>query len=253
METVVETPPPNLSGFELVRLYQGFSCVFWGLPVGLLFCVQLLVLDVVVADPGIRTSLSHLYFCLFLAVLALVSFGALKLVGVQVIGDLWRRRARICLLSSLLSLYFSPFLYWWRARPEETLYTLNLFCLIISVIAFLVSLNFLSMELGRFLSDHSLRKESKLFLGLNALVLAVPSSGAFAWAAIRSRRLDSTQSLGLEFLGLFRLYYTWRLALFIILFLPISLTLANLWRVKEILLEELKKLPGKSSPSNLAG
>jgi hypothetical protein len=33
--------------------------------------------------------------------------------------------------------------------------------------------------------------------------------------------------------------------LFILLFLPISLTLANIWRVKEILLGELKKLPGE--------
>jgi hypothetical protein len=147
----------------------------------------------------------------------------------------------------LLILYFSPFLYWWRAMPENTFYTLNLFGMILSLIAFLVSLNFLSMELGRFLGDHSLLKESKLFLGLNALVLAVPSSCAFVWATLRSAHLDSTQSLGLEFSNLFQLYYMWRLALFIILFLPISLTLANIWRVKEILLDELKKLPGRDS------
>jgi hypothetical protein len=141
--------------------------------------------------------------------------------------------------------YFSPFLYWWRALPDSAFYTLNLFGLIFSLVVFLIALNSLSMELGRFLGDHSLLRESRLFLGLNALVLALPSSGAFAWATVRGFRADSSENVGLEFLNLFRLHYPWRLMLFVLLFLPVSLTLANIWRVKEILLDQLKKLPSE--------
>lgn len=243
METATESATPKLSGLDLVRLSQGFSCIFWGLPVGLLFCVQLLILDVMVADPRIRTSLSHLYFALFCAILAVICFGAFKLWTVKVIGDIWTRRARFCTWAAVLCLYFSPFLYWWQAVPYDVFLTINLFGLILSVVLLLISLNVLSMELGRFLGDNSLRRESKLFLGLNALVLAVPSTGAFAWVTYQSLQGKSTLNIGLQFLNLFRLHYPWRLTLFVILFLPVSLTLANLWRVKEILVDELKKLP----------
>jgi len=244
METTAEPVNPKLSGLDLVRLSQGFSCIFWGLPVGLLFCVQLLILDVMIADPRIRSSVSHLYFALFCVSLATICFGTFRLGAVKVLGARWTRRARLSTVLAFFSLYFSPFLYWWQAVPYDAFLTVNLFGLILSIVLFLISLNFLSMELGRYLGDNSLRRESKLFLGLNALVLAVPSSSAFAWVTYRGLQGESSLNIGMQFLNLFRLHYPWRLSLFVVLFLPVSLTLANIWRVKEILLDEIKKLPG---------
>lgn len=243
MESAVETAtPPRLNAVDLVRLSQGFSCVFWGLPVALLFCVQIHLLDVLVADPRLRISMRQLYFMLFLAMLATICVGAWKFCLVKVIGPRWLSRARCSLVFAALILYFSPFLYWWRALPHNLFLTINLFGLILVVIGFLISMNLLSMELGRFLGDRSLRKESRLFLGLNALVLAVPTAGSIGWAVMVSWKNESLASLGLGFLALFHLHYPWKLMLFVLLFLPVSLTLANLWRVKEILVERLKQL-----------
>ncbi|MSR65494.1 MAG: hypothetical protein EXS18_06900 [Verrucomicrobiae bacterium] len=201
-----------------------------------------MILHTVVADPFMRSSLGQLYFSLFVALLAVVCFGTYKLSKVSTIGDRWKRRVRISLALAAINLYFSPFLYWWLTMPDSAFYTMNVFAFIGSVILLLFSLNCLSMDFGRYLGDSSLVVESRLFLGINVLVLALPSSGVFVWAAIRSWHVDSTQSVGLEFLNLLELPYLWRLTLFIILFLPISLTLANLWRVKEILVDGLKKL-----------
>lgn len=243
MDTALETTtPPRLGAVDLVRLSQGFSCVFWGLPVALLFCVQILLLDVLVADPRLRISMRQLYFMLFLTMLATICVGTWKFCLVKVIGPRWRTRGRSSFVFAVLVLYFSPFLYWWKALPYHLYLTLNLFGLILVVIGLLISMNLLSIELGRFLEDRSLRKESKLFLALNALVLAVPTAGAIGWAALVSWKNQSVDSFGLGFLALFRLPYPWKLMLFVLLFLPISLTLANLWRVKEILVERLKQL-----------
>jgi hypothetical protein len=244
MEAIADKPSAEikLNGIDLVRLSQGFSCIFWGLPIALFLCVQLKILRTVVADPFTRSSLEQLYFSLFVAVLALVCFGAYKLSKVPTMGDRWKRRVRVSLSLAAINLYFSPFLYWWLTMPDNAFYTLNMFAFIGSLILLLFSLNFLSMEFGRFLGDSSLVIESRLFLGINVLVLALPSAGVFVWAAIRSWHIESTQSMGLEFINLLELPYPWQLLLFIVLFLPVSLTLANLWRVKEILVDELKKL-----------
>lgn len=207
----------------------------------LLFCIQLLITDVVVGDPGMRASLEHLYFGFFCASLGIICIGAIKLVRVEGVGSRWRKRARACIATSVLLLYFSPFLYWWKAVPESSYYTLNLFLMILAVVAFLSALNLLCIELGRFTGDRSLVTESRVFLGLTALVLALPAAWAFGFAAMRSLRADSSERIGLEFVNLFQLHPMLRLGLFIVLFLPVSLTLANLWRVKEMLLDELKK------------
>src|SRR5436309_2684633 len=127
METVAESAPPKLSGLDLVRMTRGFSCVFWGLPTAMLFCIQLLISKIVVSDPFTRSSLEHLYFFLFFAVLGIVCYGTLSLAQVTGVGPGWRRWARICLVCSGLNLYFSPFLYWWQALPDEPRYTLNVF------------------------------------------------------------------------------------------------------------------------------
>lgn len=241
---MADTAPVKLSGLDLVRLTRGFSCVFWALPLAVLFCIQLLISAMAVADPFIRSSLADLYFFLFCAVLAIACIGTYWFSRVEGVGERWRQRARICLACALLTLYFSPFLYWWQAFPEKAFYTLNLFGLILSAIVLLVSLNLLCVELGRFYGDHSLRRESKLFGALNALILGLPTASAFGWAALQSLPENSPDGLGMEFVNLFLIPYYWRMTVFIALFLPVSLTLANLWRVKEMLLDELKKLPG---------
>src|SRR5689334_19435613 len=97
MEAVVTSSPPRLSGADLVRLSQGFSCIFWGLPVALLLAVQLLILGIVVTNPFMLDSMSLLYCFLFGAILALVCVGAYKLLKVAILGERWRRRARTCL------------------------------------------------------------------------------------------------------------------------------------------------------------
>jgi len=242
MEAPVDTATPKLTGLDLVRLTRGLSCVFWGVPMSLLFCIQLLIAHIVVTDPFIRGSLAQLYFVLFFAVLAVACAGTYWLQQVEGIGSDWRRRARVCMASAVSALYFTPFLYWWQNMPEETTYTLNLFGLILSAIVLLGALNALCMELGRFLGDRSLRRESRVFLALIALVLGAPALYAFWWAVASSLREGSNENLGLAFLNIFRLPYHIRLTLFIVLFLPVALTLANLWRVKEMMLEEMKKL-----------
>lgn len=224
---------------------RGFSCVFWGMPAATLFCIQLLIGRAVISDPFIRISIGQLYFFLFFATLGIVCYGLLSLTQAEGVGPLWRRWGRIGLVSAALNLYFSPFLYWWQSFPDEARYTLNVFALILSAIVLLVSLNLMCVELGRFSGDRSLQGESKLFLILNAVILGVPAISAFAWAAIQSWQRGSGESLGLEFIDLFRLPSYWRMLLFVLLFLPISLTLANVWRVKEMLLDELKKFPGE--------
>jgi hypothetical protein len=243
MQSVADISPPKLSGLDLVRLSQGFSCVFWGLPVSLLFCVQFLLTETVVLSPEMRASLAGLHFSLFVAALVVVCFGAWRLGRVRVFGARWRRWSAAALCCALLCLYFTPFLYWWQAQPEEWLYTVNVFGQVLAVIALLIVLNLLCIELGRFLGDRSLVRESQVFLGLNAVVLALPSSAAFTWSAIASARLGDSASVGLEFLRIFRLYESFRMPIFVVLFLPVSLTLANLWRVKDMLVDELKKLP----------
>src|SRR5262245_24254847 len=122
METVVESAPPKLSGLDLVRMTRGFSCVFWGLPTAMLFCIQLMISKIVVADPFIRANLNYLYFFLFFAMLGITCYGTLSLAQVEGVGQQWRRWSRLCLACGALSLYFSPFPYWWRELPTEVLY-----------------------------------------------------------------------------------------------------------------------------------
>jgi hypothetical protein len=225
-------PPPNAELMRsLGRLVRGLSALFWGLPIALIVCVW-------TANPRWWRS--------FGVVPPLVSTGLLvyglwQLGGFQRQERVWRAALDRARILSLINFGLSPFLYWRGQLPDNRFFTTALIVLAVSAVFFLGSLNFVLQRLGAMLPDEALRLEIKQFTALNLkLLVATLIYGAFyyliqivQWMPIWLEKL----LVDIERSGFGFLTVVLPLALFVLL--PLAMTMALLWKTKEVILDNV--------------
>ena len=220
----VPDPAPNA---ELLRslgqLTRGLSALFWGLPAALIICAETLRAD----------WLKPLGLVPALAALGLLFYGLLQLGGFQKQERPWRAALDRAKLLCLVNFGFCPFLYWQNKMPAQQFFNAAVLMLVLSALVFLFNLNVVLRQLGAMLPDETLRNETRLFTVLNRWLLV--GLVLLAAAYVLFLHSDSWQlALGGLADWLNRLGF-W--ALTFLSLLPLALTMALLWKTKEVVLD----------------
>jgi hypothetical protein len=209
----------------LGRLVRGLSILFWALPVA-----------VVVDFETARTD--WLGFLDDAAIVPAILAGVVLYYGLHQLRDfqkqerIWQQAVSRAEMLAVVNAGLAPFLYWWHRFPGLRFYAgLWVAVLGLAFLLLLVQINTVLRRLCAMLPDEHLRQEAGMFTTLNiALFLAgfagLAVSLVLAHAHLLPRALARIAA-GEDPRGLW-------LILFLNL-LPLALTLAILWRIKEVI------------------
>jgi len=223
--------PPNPQLLRaLGKLVRGLSALFWGLPAALIvgFGTAMLgwfqVLSIV---PVLVTS-------------GLLLYGLWQLGAFQKQERPWRLALDRARLVALVNFGLSPFLYWWNRLPENSFFSIVVGLLSITALLFLFNLNLVIARLGEMLPDETLRQETRQFTSINRilLVVLVVMLGVLLFL-LRMPNLPPTLLILLGSLQRFS-----QSLLLLLVLLPLSLTMALLWKTKEVIMDSVFHRPG---------
>ena len=219
-------PAPNAELLRsLGRLVRGLSALFWGLPITLIVCFHTAKAD----------SLKSFGIVPPLVTTGLLAYGLWQLGDFQKQERVWRVALDRARVLSLINFGLSPFLYWWNKVPANTFFLAMVMLLTLSALLFLGSLNLVLRRLGAMLPDEGLRLETRQFTTLNLNLL-------FATLVLVLFYVVLGQFYSLPFwLGLVvsvaERGSLWFLILLVLL--PLAMTMALLWKTKEVILESV--------------
>lgn len=210
---------------SLGRLVRGLSALFWGLPMSLLASVG-------VARMGWFRDQG---WVVLLLVNGLLVFGLWQMAAFQSQERVWRAALDRCALLALINAGLSPFLFWWGRVPVNEFFDTMVLLATCSGLIFLMSLNQVLQRLSAMLPDETLRSETRSFTALNrllllAMMILVAGYGGLLWWPDLSERLGLVLAWAAEF-G----YWI----IIVLVLLPLSMTMALLWKTKEIILDNV--------------
>jgi len=217
-------PKPELMR-SLGRLVRGLSALFWGLPLALVVCFHTARAD----------SLKNYGIIPPVVCTGLLLYGVWQMSSFQRRERVWRGALDRALALGMVNLGLSPFLYWWNKVPNNIFFTVMVLVMTVSALLFLSSLNVVLQRLGAMLPDEGLRLETKQFTALNMNLI---------WATF----ILCILYLGLGQLKSPPLYLQavmivldhgsfWFLVLLVLL--PLAMTMALLWKTKEVILDNV--------------
>jgi len=226
-----ESPPNAELLRSLGRLVRGLSALFWGLPIALIVCVW-------TANPKWLRSYDIVPP---LASTGLLVFGLWQLGGFQRQERVWRVALDRARIFSLINFGLSPFLYWRSQVPGNPFFSIAVTVLAVSSVFFLGSLNLVLQRLGAMLPDEALRLEIKQFTALNLkLLVATLICGAIYYLIETSQKMPiwlERLLVDIERSGFGFVIVVLPLALFVLL--PLAMTMALLWKTKEVILDNV--------------
>jgi hypothetical protein len=210
---------------SLGRLVRGLSALFWGLPITLIVCFHTAKAD----------SLKSFGIVPPLVTTGLLAFGLWQLGDFQKQERVWRTALDRARLFSLINFGLSPFLYWWNKVPANTFFLAMVLTLTLSALLFLGSLNLVLRRLGAMLPDEGLRLETRQFTALNLNLLFATFVLALLYVGIAQfPNLPDWLSVTV---GVMERGSFWFLILLILL--PLAMTMALLWKTKEVILDNV--------------
>jgi len=216
-------PSPNAELLSsLGRLVRGLSALFWGLPITLVVCFQTAkgewLRQFGILPPIISTA---------------ILFYALSLLGhFQKQERIWRAALDRAKIFALLNLGCSPFLYWYSKIPSNPFFTSIVIVSSFSGLLFLFTLNPVLNRLSAMLPDETMRAEARLFTSLNRYLLGLTLLVFGSYLSLRQISPLPQPLIQLE--SLVHDTGPW-LAIMLVL-LPLAMTMALTWKIKEIIL-----------------
>jgi len=220
--------PPNPGLWpSLRRLVQGLSALFWALPTTLLvFCAQAVNPDILKIFKFIPVIVAPLW----------VLFGLWQIGRFQPQERVWTRVLERARVLALVNAGLAPFLYWSSMRPDEIYYTRMKLLLFLCSLVFLGELNVVIRRLAAMLPDETLRAETRQLTTLNRVLLLLALLGlAFYFSLDRLTFLSPALLYQLQ-TALERSSLS---GFVVLILLPLSITMALLWKTKETILESV--------------
>ncbi len=221
--------PENRSEAALLRslgkLARGLSALFWGLPVTL----------VVSAETARADWLKPLGMLPELATNALLLYGLWQMGGFQKTERPWRRALDRAKLLGLINLGLCPFVYWNNKVPGLLFFTSMVVTLNVTALLFLFTLNQVIERLGAMLPDETLRQETRQFTALNRSLLITLMVLVLAYLVLNW--LPDPSPLISRVLSWMGQGGFWLLVFFALL--PLAMTMALLWKTKEVILDSV--------------
>jgi len=222
-------PAPNPGLLRsLGRLVRGLSALFWGLPAALVVCFYTARAEGF-ATLGILPPL----LCTGWLVYGLWNLGAF-----QKQERIWRYALDRAILLGLIDLGLSPFLHWSSQLPGQVFFRLMVLLLAFTGVLFLASLNQVLQRLGAMLPDEALRLEIRQFTRLNLSLLRTMLVLAILFLALAQFR-GTAFFLGYLFALLDHNTLWFFVPLIPLVLLPLAMTMAMLWKTKEVILESI--------------
>jgi hypothetical protein len=210
---------------SLGRLARGLSALFWGLPATLVIC----------AETARADWLRPLGMLPALACTGLLLYGLWQMSNFQKQERPWLNALDRAKLLGLVNFGLCPFLYWQNKMPGQPFFNAAVLLLVLSALLFLFNLNVVLKQLGAMLPDETLRHETLVFTAFNRWVLAgLLFLGVSHVVFLHSQRWQ--QALGIFSYWFERLSF-W--ALIFLALLPLALTMALLWKTKEVILDSV--------------
>ncbi len=217
-------PNPELLR-SLGKLARGLSALFWGLPAALIVSVR----------AAKSEWLPPWTLVVVVALHALLLFGLWQMGSFQKQERQWISALDRARLLGLVDLGLSPFLYWSNRVPAQDFFTLAVLILGASSLLFLFNLNVVLERLGALLPDETLRQETRQFTAVNrGLLLALLLVSVAYFIFLRWPNLP----LNLRLIALLLENYSLAALIFLIL-LPMAMTMALLWKTKEVILDSV--------------
>ena len=210
---------------SLGRLVRGLSALFWGLPITLIVCFNVAKTEMLKSS-GIVPPL---------ATTGLLVYGLWQLGDFQKQERVWRTALDRARLFSLINLGLSPFLFWWNKVPGNTFFLAMVLTLTLSALLFLGSLNLVLRRLGAMLPDEGLRLETRQFTSLNLNLLFATFVLALLYVGIA--QFPNLPDWLSATVGVMERGSFWFLILLILL--PLAMTMALLWKTKEVILDNV--------------
>jgi len=216
---------------SLSRLVRGLSALFWGLPVSLIICVG-------TANAG---WFSTFKIAPAMAATGLLLFGLMQMASFQKQERPWIKALERAKLLALVNLGLSPFLFFWNRVPGHYFFELMVSLMALTSLLFLFSLNYVLARLGAMLPDETLRHETRQFTALNRGLLVALLLLAVIYLVLKQATNLPEKLIQLQFwleryrwLGQVKL-----LVMMVFVLLPLSMTMALIWKTKEVILESV--------------
>jgi hypothetical protein len=216
----------------LGAVVRGLSVLVWALPLAL----AIIVWTVSRVGSSMPTPFSNLLLSLGVApslgVTALMWFGAWQVGRFQPAIPGWQRCMDRARGLGLLLIGFSPFLYWWSRRPDILYFKISAAALILFGLLFMAQLNAVLRRLTAMLPDQALREETASMAKLNYALLAILGALQVVFFAFDRATFDTlTTWVSRQYLAFSQLL----VLLFMVI--PIAITIALMWKIKETILE----------------
>jgi hypothetical protein len=221
-------PSPDLLR-SLGHLVRGLSALFWGLPAALVVCVY----------TARAEGLKLLGILPPMAATALVVYGLWQLADFQKQERVWHSALDRARMLALINFGLSPFLYWWYRHPNNSFFTAMVLLLAFSGLMFLACLNLALQRLGAMLPDETLRLEIGQYtvLNLNLLVLTLVLVVSYVVVGhlqtIPPWLIAIMSVLGRGPIPLSQVFFV------VLLLLPLAMTMALIWKTKEVILDSI--------------
>ena len=224
---------------SLRRLVRGLSALFWGLPAALVIAVQ----------TGKGDWLKPLGFGPITCAMLLLLYATMLLGKFQTQERIWMNALERAKLVALVNVGLSPFLFFWNKVPGNLFFTIMVEVMFLTGLAFLYLLNSVLARLAAMLPDETLRSETKLFTRLNHTILLIIIASHPFWFMLRG--FDTLPRVLVEVVLLFERggdVLTLMFWMFFLL-LPVAMTMALLWKTKEVIMASVFSQPGNGSAS----
>jgi len=224
-------PNPDLLR-SLGKLVRGLSALFWGLPIALIVCVWIAYSQWLKSAGWLPPIIAT----------ALLLYGLWQLAGFQKQERVWRRAIDAASILGIINLGLSPFLFF-SSRISTPFFTIMVDVLALCALLFLASLNLVLKRLGAMLPDEALRLETNQFTSLNLnllIVILLLSALYFLLHLVPSATEHILQTLPFWLAKLLtNLLGLSPFILVMLVLLPLAMTMALLWKIKEVILDSV--------------
>jgi hypothetical protein len=235
VQWMADSPPNPQLLSALGRLVRGLSAIFWALPITLIVCVQTAKTDWLRALGVIPPMVA----------LGLLYYGINLLGEFQKQERVWRIALDRARLLAIINLGLAPFLYWWNRLPGNEFYAAIVHLMLTTCLLFLLALNVILRRLTAMLPDETLRLETRLFTTVNAYLVVITMIASVAYYFVS--RLGIFHQIMMQFFTVLDKAGLWVLvfAVLIPLLLPVAMTMALVWKIKEVILASVFGSPAE--------
>jgi len=206
----------------LGRLVRGLSTLFWGIPLAL-------AADVQTARTDWLDSLGALSFAPALFLSGWLWYGLRQMRDFQRQERIWHHALHRAEIFAIVNTGLAPFLFWWHRFPLVPFFFVSVALLSASGFLFLIQLNQVLRRLAAMLPDEMLRVETRTFSAINTWLLCAALASLSGYLAITDFRVAARpmgwRGLDVQTIG------EW--LIFFLTLMPVAVTLALLWKIKE--------------------